>query len=68
MKRIFLELWRYWKWLCVSLMTSFIVLGSLAYLLGGFDTASPPELSPAEQCLESSGTWNADVESCERVS
>lgn len=66
MKKIAAEAWRYWKWLCVAFMTSVIVLGILAYLLGGFNPA-PVMPSPSEACIDNGGRWNADTESCESV-
>ena len=49
------EMWRYWKWLCVALVTTCVVLGVLALLLGGFDKPEPDQHIGA--CIESGGTW-----------
>lgn len=67
MKRVLKEAWRYWKWLCVASVTSFIVLVTLTYLLGGFADKTPPPLSPSEQCLDNGGRWNADTLDCEHA-
>jgi len=49
--------WRYWKWVCVALMTSFVVLALLAAALQFFK--SPSENRKAiEGCLDRGGTWD----------
>ena len=57
------EFWRYWKWLCVALMTSFVVLALLAAII----TYVKPSAIPREQidaCLDGGGAWDADTQSC----
>jgi len=49
------SLWHYWKFLCVALVTSCVVLGVLALLLDGFEIPEPDK--DIRLCLESGGTW-----------
>ncbi|HEU4837861.1 MAG TPA: hypothetical protein VFS88_00450 [Micavibrio sp.] len=49
--------WRYWKWLCVALMTSFVMLALLAAAIQYFK--SPGENRKAiDACIEGGGTWD----------
>lgn len=48
--------WRYWKWLCVALMTSFVVLALAAAVINHFKSA--PAGNGAAACIESGGTWD----------
>jgi hypothetical protein len=48
--------WRYWKWLCVALMTSFIVLAALAAAINHFKSSGPSGEIGA--CIEKGGTWD----------
>ena len=53
--------WRYWKWLCVALMTSFVLLAIVAAIVNHFK--SPVEKRKAiESCIDSGGVWD-DAES-----
>ena len=63
---IFKEIWRYWKWLCVALVSTTAILLLAATVLTYFN---PPDVPPPgrDVCIESGGTWNADTLSCERA-
>ena len=50
------ELWRYWKWLCVALMTSFVILFLFAWIVTGFEMPEPDK--HILECIESGGTWD----------
>lgn len=47
--------WRYWKWLCVALMTSFVLLGLIALLVVNFEMPEPDKA--IRECIESGGIW-----------
>ena len=55
--------WRYWKWLCVALMTSFVLLALLAAILHFVKTPSS-DREAIEACLESGGTWDDGAGLC----
>lgn len=63
MKDIFAALWRYWKFLCVALLTTFVVLFLLAAILGAFKSVQIHDDRPGK-CLDAGGTWNADEQMC----
>ena len=48
--------WRYWKWLCVALMTSFVVLALAAAALHYFKSPAPSR--EIGDCLDKGGTWD----------
>lgn len=48
--------WRYWKWLCVALMTSFVLLAILAAIVTYFKMPEPD--GHIRDCIESGGTWD----------
>lgn len=51
--------WRYWKWLCVALMTSFVVLALLAAAIHYFKSPSADDLRKAiDACIDGGGTWD----------
>ncbi len=54
--------WRYWKWLCVALMTTFVVLALAAAVINHFKSA--PAESGAEACIESGGTCDEGGQFC----
>lgn len=63
-KRIAIEAWRYWKWLCVVFTTTFIVLVIATFVVQSFQR-SEPQNDPAYDCIQNGGSWNADTSSCE---
>jgi hypothetical protein len=50
--------WRYWKWLCVALMTSFVVLALLAAVLHYFKSPPGENRKTIDACIEGGGTWD----------
>ncbi len=58
--------WRYWKWLCVALMTSFVVLAILAALIASFKL-DPIDKTPIERCIDSGGSWDAGEGVCKNA-
>ena len=66
-KNVLSEAWRYWKWLCVTMMTTTILLMIATWVLGGFKDQEAQELSPSEQCLDDGGRWNAETSDCEHA-
>lgn len=61
--KILAALWRYWKWLCVAIFTTFVVLYLLAALLGSFKSITINDDRP-QKCLDTGGAWNADDQRC----
>lgn len=59
-------LWRYWKWLCVALLTSFAVLAVVAAIITSFKL-DPLDKTPIEHCIDTGGTWNAEEGVCRRA-
>lgn len=49
--------WRYWKWLCVALMTSFIILAILAAAVHYFKSPAA-DRKAIDACLDRGGTWD----------
>lgn len=66
-KKILAQAWRYWKWICVALLTTYALLILATGIINFFKSPAPSKLSPAEHCIESGGRWNADTQSCEVV-
>ena len=60
------NLWRYWKWLCVALLTTTLVLFLVATVLTNFKPFGDDDAA-ATECVDSGGTWNADTRACERA-
>ena len=56
------EFWRYWKWLCVALMTSFVILFLLTWIISYFDMPEPD--SNIRECIEGGGTWDDENHLC----
>ena len=56
------EFWRYWKWLCVALMTSFVVLALAAAVVHYFKSARVNDGAAA--CIDSGGTWDDGAGLC----
>jgi hypothetical protein len=56
------EFWQYWKWLCVALMTSFVILFVLSMIITHFQMPEPDK--NIRECIESGGTWDADSLIC----
>jgi len=57
--------WRYWKWLCVALVTTAVVLFLLATLVNFFKSSAGPDTAPPAQCIDQGGTWNAEEGRCQ---
>ena len=56
MLKVVKEFWRYWKFLCVALMTSFVILFLLAWIMTQFEFPEPDK--NIRECIESGGTWD----------
>lgn len=54
--------WRYWKWLCVALVTTCILLAIPAYFIMYMDMPEPDR--PVRECIESGGTWDDGAGIC----
>ena len=65
-KKIGTEFWRYWKWLCIALVTTTVILFLLAAMLTNFNPFGPKD-DAANICIEGGGTWNADTSACHRA-
>lgn len=59
--------WRYWKWLCVALGTTFILLFVLAAILNHFKQVHINDDRPVK-CLDAGGTWDAEEQQCRMAS
>lgn len=55
--------WRYWKWLCVALTTSFAVLFLLAAIVTHFKSSTSDKDSIG-RCIDSGGTWDDENQAC----
>ena len=55
--------WRYWKWLCVALMTSFVLLALLAAAIHLLKSPAP-DRKVIDACLDGGGTWDAGAGLC----
>jgi hypothetical protein len=66
-KKILAHVWHYWKWLCVALVTSFVLLVLATAALDYFKGTSPQVPTPAELCIEEGGRWNANEFWCEKA-
>lgn len=60
---ILMQFWRYWKWLCVALMTTFVVLALAAAVINHFKSSAPAS-NGAAACIESGGTWDEGGQFC----
>ena len=55
--------WRYWKWVCVALMTTFVVLALAAALINWMKKPSADKRL-ISQCIDNGGTWDDDRAEC----
>jgi hypothetical protein len=55
--------WRYWKWLCVALMTSFVLLAIVAAIVHVVKTPSQ-DRGVIDACIDNGGTWDAGAGLC----
>lgn len=55
--------WRYWKWLCVALMTTFVLLYAAATIINYFKSPSEDKKMIGE-CIDRGGTWDAVENIC----
>ncbi len=60
---ILTHLWQYWKWLCVALMTTFVVFALAAAVINHFKSSAPAS-NGAAACIESGGTWDEGEQFC----
>lgn len=55
--------WRYWKWLCVALMTSFVLLALVAAAVHLFKSPAT-DRKAIDACLDGGGTWDDGAGLC----
>ncbi len=68
MKNILKKLWQYWKWVCVTLLTTYAALILITGLVMGWKHMKPTDhQKKVQECIETGGRWNADTNSCENA-
>lgn len=55
--------WTYWKWLCVALMTTFVILIIAAAILTWFKKPSADQKLIGD-CIDNGGSWDEERSEC----
>ena len=50
--------WRYWKWLCVALMTGFVILAVLAAAIHYLKSPAAENRKAIDACIGNGGIWD----------
>lgn len=61
------KLWRYWKWLCMALRSTFVLLALLAGTITYFKSSAKANRDVIDECIDSGGTWDASTQECLRA-
>lgn len=61
--RLLSAFWRYWKWLCVALMTSFVLLAILAAAVQYFKSPAA-DRKAIDACIDGGGAWDEGEGRC----
>ena len=58
--------WHYWKWLCVALVSTVVVLYPLALVVQHF---SGPDVTKEQisRCIDHGGTWDDEAKVCKQT-